>query len=104
MNGGLLASAVAAISLLAAATFRRRSAAVGVAVTYLVVSYFAASVAEWWPAMRPLGPMTPFWYVDSAWILREGAWPLGDMSVLIAAIVIAAVAGGIIWDRRDLPL
>ncbi|UCD29786.1 MAG: hypothetical protein JSV03_04695 [Planctomycetota bacterium] len=102
--GGLLASAVGAISLLAAALFRRRSTAVGVTVAYLVVNYFACLVAELWPGMEFLGPTTLFWYIDGPKILHQSTWPLSDISVLTSILVTAAVAGGLIWQRRDLPL
>ena len=104
VNGGLLASAVGAIALMAGAAFASRGMAVGVTVGFLVVSYFVDVFSEWWPWMESLAPWTLFYYVDGAKIFSQPTWPLGDMSVLIAAIVIAAVAGGIIWDRRDLPL
>ena len=104
INGGLLASAVGGISLLSAALFRRRGSAIGLAVVYLVVNYFIAIIAQWWPIMKSLGPMTLFWYVDDSTIFREAAWPVGNMIVLISVLVIATVTGGVIWYRRDLPL
>ena len=104
MNGALLASAVAAIALLCAAIFSQRGTAVGVAVTYLVVNFFVCTIAEWWPVASPLGPYTPFWYVDGPAIFKELAWPASDMTVLISIIIAAAVAGGIVWRKRDLPL
>lgn len=104
MNGGILAGAVAAISLLAAAGFRRRGSAVGITVIYLVINYFVSLVAGWWPILKPLGPFTPFWYVNTSGIFRNPVWPVGDMCVLAAVMAAAAVAGGFIWQRRDLPL
>ena len=104
INGGLLASAAGAIALLAAAGFRRRSTAVGITTAYLVVNYFVAVIAEWWPRMRFLKPATLFQYVNGPKIFREPAWPVGDMCVLAAILIGAAIAGGVIWHRRDLPL
>ena len=103
INGGILASAVGGIALLAAACFRRGTA-VGVTVAYLVVNYFAEMIAEWWPRMKWLEPITLFNYVDDAKIFTQSAWPVGDMSILISILVISTVAGGVIWSRRDLPL
>jgi hypothetical protein len=104
INGGLLAAAVAAISLLSSAIFRRRSAAVGCAAIFLVINYFCWLFANWWAPIKLLGPYTLYHYVDGPRIFVEGEWPLDDMCVLLAIIVIAAVAGGIVWRRRDLPL
>jgi len=104
VNGGLLASAVGAIALLAAAIFRRRGTAVGLVVAYLVVNYFMAIISEWWPPMRPLAPATLFHYIDGAAILRNPAWPVANMCILASILIGAAVAGGVIWQRRDLPM
>jgi len=104
VNGGLLASAVGAIALMAAAVFRRQSMAVGVTVAFLVGNYFVEVISAWWPRMNFLQPATLFYYVNGVEIFTRPTWPLGDMGVLVAILVIAAIAGGIIWHRRDLPL
>lgn len=104
INGGLLASAVGAISLLCAASFPRRGTAVGVAVGYLVANYFIAVTSEWWSCIKSLRPITIFHYANGYKIFVEHVWPIGDMCVLLAILVTAAIAGAIIWQRRDLPL
>jgi hypothetical protein len=103
INGGILASAVGAIALLAAACFRR-GMAVSVTVAYLVVNYFISIITKWWPQMKWLDPYSMFNYVDGAKIFARHAWPVADMLVLISILVISAVLGGAIWSRRDLPL
>jgi len=104
INAGLLASVVGTIALLAAALFRRRHTAVGVVVAYLVVNYFVEVFAHLWPWMNFLERATLFYYVDGGKIFREQVWPVGDMCVLASILAAAAVAGGVIWHRRDLPL
>ena len=101
--GGLLASAVGSIALLAAACFRRGTA-VSLTVAYLVVNYFVSVIAEWWPRMKWLKPATIFYYEPGPEIFNESVWPVSDMCVLIAILTVFAVAGGVIWHRRDLPL
>ena len=59
INDGLLAAAVGGIALLAAACFQRATA-VWVTVTYLVVKYFVTIMADWWPPMFSLKPVTLF--------------------------------------------
>ena len=103
INGGILASTVGGIALLAAACFRR-SMAVSITVAYLILNYFAEIVAEWWPRMKWLEPINIFHYVNNVTIFTESAWPVWDMTVLITILVISTVAGGVIWSRRDLPL
>ena len=102
--GGLLSGAAAGVSLLAAATFRSRGKAVGLAVAFFIVNYFIDVIAEWWPPTKFLGPVSLFYYVDPSEILFEKVWPISDMCVLGSVLVVTVIAGGIIWNRRDLPL
>jgi ABC-2 type transport system permease protein len=103
INGGILASAVGGIALLAAACFQR-GIAVWLTVAYLVANYFVSIIAEWWPLMKWLKPTTIFYYVDGAKIFTESTWPISDMCVLLSILIISTVLGGVIWSRRDLPL
>ena len=101
--GGLFASAVGGITLLAAACFQR-SIAIWLTVAYLVVNYFLSIFTEWWAPMRWLQPVTIFHYVDGPRIFTESAWPIDDISVLLGILVVSTVLGGVIWSRRDLQL
>lgn len=103
INGGVLASAVGGIALLAAASFQRTTA-VSVTVAYLVINYIISIMSQWWPQMQWLEPTTIFHYVDGAKIFNESIWPIRDIGVLLLLLVISALLGGIIWRRRDLPL
>jgi ABC-2 type transport system permease protein len=103
INGGLLASTVGGIALLAAACFQRNTA-VWLTVAYLVANYFVSIIAEWWPRMKWLKPTTIFYYVDGAKIFHESTWPISDMCVLLSILIISTLLGGVIWSRRDLPL
>jgi hypothetical protein len=103
INGGLLASAVGGIALLAAACFQRNTA-VWLTISYLVVNYFVSIIAEWWPRMKFLKPATIFYYVDGQKIFSGAGWPLGDMAVLVSILFVSTFLGGFIWSRRDLPL
>ena len=101
--GGMLASAAGGIALLSAACFRRGTA-VSLTVAYLVLNYFAAIIAEWWPRVKWVKSGTIFNYVNGAKIFGQSAWPLDDMCVLLSILAVSTLLGGIIWWRRDLPL
>jgi ABC-2 type transport system permease protein len=103
INGGILASAVGGIALLAAACFQRNSA-VWLTVAYLMLNYFVSIIAEWWPRMKWLSPITIFYYADGEKIFTEAGWPLGGLSVLLLILIASTMLGGVIWSRRDLPL
>jgi ABC-2 type transport system permease protein len=102
INGGLLASTFGTVALLCAATFGRLYTAVGVSVAFLVVNYFAVIVANWWPRMAFLRWVTLFRLVDGAKLWQ--GWPLRNMVILAAILLVTAVLGAVIWNRRDLPL
>jgi len=102
INGGLLASTFGAVALLCAASFERLYAAVGASVAFLVGNYFISFVSVWWPRMAFLKRATLFHLVNGSQLWR--GWPLGDMAWLTAVLLTAAIAGGIVWHRRDLPL
>ncbi len=101
--GGILASAVGGIALLAGACLRR-STAVSLTVAFLVVNYFGSIIADWWPRMHWLKPFTIFYYVNGVKIFDQARWPLEDLAVLLVLLAVSTVLGGIIWQRRDLPL
>jgi hypothetical protein len=102
--GGLLSATAAGVSLLAAATFRNRGRAVGIAMAFFIINYFIDLIAGWWPRAKFLGPSSIFYYVDTKEILVGTGWPIGDMAVLASVLIVTVIAGGIIWNRRDLPL
>jgi hypothetical protein len=43
-----------------------------------------------------------FYYSSSPKLGYE--WPLGNMGVLLLVILAGSVIGGVVWQRRDLPL
>ena len=102
--GGLLSSTTAGVSLLAAALFRDRGRAVGLAMAFFITNYFIGIIAEWWPKAGFLGPTSIFYYFDMPKILIGADWPIRDMCVLGSVLIVTSIAGGIIWNRRDLPL
>ena len=102
--GGLLSATAAGVSLLAAATFRNRGRAVGIAMAFFIINYFIDLIAGWWPRAKFLGPSSIFYYLDNKKILVGTGWPIGDMAVLASVLIVTVIAGGIIWNRRDLPL
>ena len=103
INGGILASAVGGIALLAAACFQRTTA-VSLTVAYLVINHIMYVMAQWWPRMKWMEPATIFHYVHGPEIFSESAWPILNMAVLISLLVVSALLGAVIWHRRDLPL
>ena len=101
---GLLSGSVAGMSLFAAALFNSRGKAVGLVMSFFIISYFIDLIAGSWPRAKFLWPSSIFYYVDPPKILFGTTWPIRDMCVLGAVLIATVIAGGIIWNRRDLPL
>ena len=103
INGGILASTVGSIALMAAACFQRNSA-VWITVAYLVINYFISIFSEWWDKLHALKPFTIFYYVNGPKIFNNPGWPTRDIAILVSIMIMTSIIGGIVWNRRDLPL
>lgn len=95
---GLFAGAVA---IAVGAATGSPAAARGVAALAAVASYLVNALAQVTSALRPARPLSPYYLVLGNEPLAHGLWLAGAVSVLAAVIVIAA-AGGILFARRDL--
>jgi ABC-type transport system involved in multi-copper enzyme maturation permease subunit len=102
VNAGLLASTFGAFALLCAGLFGRLYTAIGTSAAFLVVNYLVAVVADWWPRLAFLRRATLFYLVNSSNFWQ--GWPLRNMGLLVVLLLVVAVVGAVIWDRRDLPL
>jgi ABC-2 type transport system permease protein len=102
VNGGLLASTFGAFALLCAASFSRLYSAVGVSVAFLMLNYFVALISEWWPQVRFMRRASLFYLVYYSDVFQR--WPLRNMAILGGILLVVAVLGAVIWQRRDLPL
>ena len=102
VSGGTLAGTVGAIALLAAASFQTRKAALAASIAFLVTNYFVSIISGYWPRMAFLYKFTIFNYTGGEDIFARQQWPLHEMGIMAALLIVAAVMGGILWQRRDL--
>src|SRR5690348_13929113 len=108
---GAIASAAAALGIFGlfagtvaiAAGAATGSAAVarGVAALVVVASYLINALAQVTSALRPARPISPYYLVLGNEPLAHGLRLTGAVSVL-AAVAVIAVAGGVLFARRDL--
>lgn len=86
-----------------AALLRRRAAALGLAVTYLIASYFidflAAALTH--PAMEAVSLISFFTYYDSQAVMQQGL-VIANILVLVAALVVFMAAALYFFKRRDI--
>ena len=99
----LLALTIGGVALLASARADRMGQAVGWASTFLIISYVIDYFATLWSFLDPLQPFSIFHYYDPPTALAHGTIPIANVIVLGSLSVLCAVAGMIVFKRRDLP-
>jgi ABC-2 type transport system permease protein len=99
--GMLFLWAVGGLVLLVSARSSTTGRVVGWATGYLVVAYFVDVFAELWSILEPVRPLSLFHFFDTSATMVEGAVPLESAVVLGGIGLAAAVAGWLIFERRD---
>jgi beta-exotoxin I transport system permease protein len=101
LNGALLFWAFGAVSLALSVSFDRSTPAIGLALAFVLVSYFLDVLGQLWPDAAGLQPLSLFHYLDARSDLA--GLPLwSDFGVLVAVIVAAVAYALIAFPRRDL--
>jgi ABC-2 type transport system permease protein len=101
LNGALLFWAFGAVSLALSVSFDRPTPAIGLALAFVLVSYFLDVLGQLWPDAAGLQPLSLFHYLDARSDLA-GLPQWSDFGVL-AAVIVAAVAYALVaFPRRDL--
>jgi hypothetical protein len=101
LNGILLYGAFGAVALAASVSFDRLAPAVGVALAFVLVSYFLEAIGSLWPDADFLRTYSLFHYVDARADLT-GLPDEGDFAVLAAVIALAVGFALVVFPRRDL--
>ena len=96
----VLALAYGAIAFLLAAATGRRTLAIGGTVALAVAAYLVNGLASLVDALEPLQKVTPFYHYAAADPLRHGLDPW-HTAFLLGVGVLAAAAGVLLFDRRD---
>lgn len=98
---GLLLLAVGGITLLSAASARRRGAAVGRAVALILILYWLDFVGPLWDPVETARWISPFAYFDPAGTVASGV-ALRDVAVLVGVFGLTTTAAFIEFRRQDL--
>lgn len=100
----LLIWSVGGISMLGSALSDSMGRAVSWAIAVIVLSYVIDYFAALWAFIRPLRPFSIFHYFSPSRALAHGVLPMTNVAVLGLVGAACAVAGGIVFSRRDLPV
>jgi ABC-type transport system involved in multi-copper enzyme maturation permease subunit len=99
----LLAWAIGGVALACSSTADRMGQAIGWVIGALVLSYVIDYFAAIWSALKPIQPFSVFDYYDPAVALSAGQLPLTNIVVLGLVGLAGAIAGLMVFTRRDLP-
>lgn len=103
LNGLALFWAIGGLSLWGSAAASTAGRVVAWAISLLVVSYFVDYFAGIWEPLRAIQFLSLFEYYDPTQALVSGQATSADLITLTIVGAVAAVAGLIIFTRRDLP-
>jgi hypothetical protein len=95
--------AVGATTMLIATFLRRRGVAVAVILSILLFSFLMNFLEPLLPAVKPLGKLGFLHYYRPVDAVRDAAWPVGNIAVLLTIAVAAWTAGLVRFSTRDVP-
>lgn len=94
--------AVGGIACLVSAASERRGRAVAGVFAIVVASFFLHVLAQFWPKAESFAWLGLLHYYRPVEIVGAAEWPVGDMAVLLGVALVAWVAGGLVFARRDM--
>jgi ABC-2 type transport system permease protein len=101
LNAVLLYMAFATVALAASVSFDRLTPALGVALAFVLVSYFFEALGSLWPDAAFLQDYSLFHYLDARGALS--GQPQASNFGILAGVIVAAVAFALVaFPRRDL--
>lgn len=103
LNGLALFWAVGALTLWASAAASTAGRVVGWAISLLVLSYFVDYFAGVWAPLQSIVFLSIFDYYEPTEALVSGQTDARNLTTLAVVGAVAAVAGSIVFTRRDLP-
>jgi ABC-2 type transport system permease protein len=101
LTAGALGLAFGAIAFLLGAATGRRTLAIGLTAAAAVAAYLVNALAALVSGLGPLQKASPFYHYAVGDPLRQGVAP-AHLLILVAVALVAAVAGIVLFDRRDL--
>ena len=97
-----LYAAVGAIAWLLSALSDRRGRAMAGAFIVVVVSFLLNYLAQFWQPLEHIAFLSLLKYYQPLFALKDGKWPLSDITILITVATGFWTAAGIVSARRDL--
>lgn len=94
--------AVGSVGFFVSSLSNRRGRAIAVVFALVLASFLLNFAAQLWEPAARFAPLGILEYYRPALILQSGAFPTGDVAVLLSIAVIALVAGSEVMARRSI--
>jgi ABC-2 type transport system permease protein len=94
--------AVGGVAWLVSALSDRRGRAIGTVFAFCLGEFLLNYLAQFWSVADRLSFLSVLHYYRPLAILRDGTWPVRDITVLLASAAALWTAGGVVFARRDL--
>lgn len=94
--------AVGGIACLASSLCNRRGPAVGIVLGVLLTSFLLNYLAPFDVFIKKMAVVSMLHYYRPLFVLKDAAWPISDMLVLVAVGALSWLAGAFVFARRDL--
>lgn len=94
--------AVGGLALLASTLSDRRGRAVAVTFGIVVASFLLNFLAQFSSVAKSMSFLSLLNYYRPLLIMRDSAWPIGDMLALFGCGALLWLAGGLVFARRDI--
>ncbi len=94
--------AVGGMTCLISSCCDRRGRAVGIAFALVLTSFMINFLSQYWDPAKQVAFLSVMTYYQPAIIVRDGVWPIGNISILIALGATAWGVGGEIVARRSI--
>ena len=102
VNLGCLYFCVGGAAWMLSSLSDRRGKAIAVAFIIVLASFLLNYIAQLWEPARRLEFLSILHYYRPLLIIRDGAWPVRDMLILIGLGLALWISAGITFARRDL--
>lgn len=103
INLAALNFCIAGVTMMVSSLTSRRTIAIGVVLTALLISDVVNLVVPFWEAIEPIAFLGFLHYYRPLPLLRSGALPAGDLTILIGVGTLCWLIGLWHFSRRDIP-
>ena len=101
-NAYCLYLSIGCLAYLVSAASNRRGRAIGLVFAVVTASFLINFLADFWKPAQHINFLSLLSYYRPFSVFQSGAWPLGDIAVLLGSALVFWLLAGIVFTRRDI--